>query len=707
MGIIDRESAFDSVSGKREFLPEDLLQQRLRYERGISGFLKELLIPENNIENALKRLLFATGASRVYIYENRRDRDGSLKGILIAEVCADGIKPVMGIEEFKVVDYRRVSKFAYERFSNGQVVNSLVKKMPKEDRKILMAQDILSILNIPIFVDSKWYGLIGFDDCVREYLWTKDDVNMLKTAAEMYGLFIENQIKIKRILESEKRYKVLLENIPDPIIIVDYESEKIVYCNDVFWKITGFKPEDVIGKSFEEVGFRECGLSIGSEKSESIEHKNLEYSLKISDGTYRHYILSKNSIHFDGKKHILIVAKDITANKEIEAKRRKLEKELQDVERIKAIGTLAGGIAHDFNNLLMAIGGNISLMLMDKNPADPDYEKLKKIEEYIKNGSNFTKQLLGYARGGKYETRVADINELIRKTGDLFGRTKKEIAMEFNLSSDLLPVEIDINQMEQVLLNIYINAWQAMPDGGRIVVETKNVELASDSLGDFRVKPGKYVGIFVSDTGIGMDRETQRRIFEPFFSTKKREEGNGMGMASAYGIVKNHNGYIDVESEIGVGTTFSIYLPAAVGRRIEVSAFGRENSIEIYRGTGTILVVDDEEVILTITEKLLNILGYSVLRAGSAREAITIYEEYMEKIDLVILDMTMPEVGGRETFFRLKSINPDVKVLISSGYGKDSYISDLLNEGCKGFIQKPFDLESLSSSVREILEESD
>ncbi len=693
------EIAYDITELKRV---ESLLKQRLRYERGISGFLKELLVSDGSVENALRQLLYATDASRVYIYENYLASDNKVHARLKAEVCAEGISSVIGVKEFNDVEYEEISDFVYNRLSSGKIVKAIVRCMPERDRRILQAQDILSVLNIPIFADGQWYGFIGFDDCKREYKWTEDDVNLLKTAAEMYGLFLENMGKVEKIIESERRYRVLLESIPDPIIILDVATGHVIYVNEIFWKLTGFKDREVIGKTLREIGFLECGLVMGDHPGVGgFNDRNVEYKLRINNEEYKYFIFSERLIQFDSKERLLIVAKDITVNREIDKNRRKLERELQNVERIKAIGTLAGGIAHDFNNLLMAIGGNVALMLLEKDPNDPDYERLKSIENYVKSGSNLTRQLLGYARGGKYEIKISDINELVKKTSEMFGRTKREIKIELQLAESLWLVEVDINQIERVLMNIYINAWEAMPQGGKLLIKTQNVELERDSFRRFVVIPGKYVSISVTDTGAGMDRETLQRVFEPFFTTKKKSGGIGMGMASAYGIVKNHNGYIDVESKKGEGTTFIIYLPA-VERKADLRK-KKVEKVKLHKGKGTILIVDDEEIILSINERLLNILGYNVVKANSGKEAIDLYKKYAEGIDLVILDVTMPEMGGRETFFRLKAINPEVRVLISSGYGKDEQIKELLENGCKKFLQKPFDLEELSESIREVL----
>ena len=282
---------------------------------------------------------------------------------------------------------------------------------------------------------------------------------------------------------------------------------------------------------------------------------------------------------------------------------------------MEAIGTLAGGIAHDFNNLLMGIQGYASLTLLDLDPSNPNYERLKRIEEQVQSGADLTKQLLGFARGGRYEVKPADMNEIIEKTSSMFGRTKKEISIHRKYGKDLWSVEVDRGQMEQVFLNLYVNAWQAMPGGGEIYLETENVLLDDEQAFPYSVRPGKYVKIAVTDTGTGMDEKTRERIFDPFFTTKEMGRGTGLGLATVYGIIKGHKGMINVYSEPGHGTTFTIYLPASEKKVVkEKTAAGK-----ILMGTETILLVDDEKMVLEVSKELLASMGYQVYAVGAVR----------------------------------------------------------------------------------------
>ena len=388
----------------------------------------------------------------------------------------------------------------------------------------------------------------------------------------------------------------------------------------------------------------------------------------------------------------MIILRDISEKKRIEA-------QLQYIERMEAIGTLAGGIAHDFNNLMMGMLGNISLILYDIGSESPYYEKLKNIEKLIQSGSKLTSQLLGYARKGKYEVRPIHLNQLVQECSETFGRTRKEIVIHRELAEDLSSVMADESQIQQILMNLFINAADAMPGGGDLFLETLNV--THENIGDkpYKPKSGDYILLKVRDTGTGMDQNVMDRIFEPFFTTKELGQGSGLGLASVYGIIKGHGGYIDVESTRGQGSVFSIYLPASE-KAIQKPP---ETPGGILEGSENILLVDDEALVLNVGSQLLEKLGYNVQEAQSGREAIKMLSENDHAIDMVILDMVMPDMGGGEVFDRIKRIDPNLKVLLSSGYSIDGQAEEILKKGCEGFIQKPFSMEDLSRKIREVL----
>jgi len=386
--------------------------------------------------------------------------------------------------------------------------------------------------------------------------------------------------------------------------------------------------------------------------------------------------------------------------KQAEKEKKKLESQLKYTQRMKSLSTLAGGMAHNFNNLLMGIQGNASLVLFETDSAHPSYKRLKNIEKQVQTGSKLTGQLLGYAREGGYEVKSINVNQVVKETSNTFGTTIKDIRVYQDFAKDLWGIKADQGQIEQVLLNLYINASDAMPGGGDLFLKTMNVTDKDMKNKPYEVEPGNYVFLSVTDTGTGMDKETMERIFEPFFTTKGMSKSTGLGLASAYGIIKAHGGYIDVYSERGHGTTFEIYLPAS--KKEETKE--KEAATEVLDGKKTILLVDDEDVIIDVCKEILKALGYKVLIASGGIKALEIYKKNKDKINIVILDMIMPGVGGGEAYDRMKEINPDIKVLLSSGYSIDGQAADILKRGCNGFIQKPFNMKQLAEKIREILD---
>jgi signal transduction histidine kinase len=393
------------------------------------------------------------------------------------------------------------------------------------------------------------------------------------------------------------------------------------------------------------------------------------------------------------KGYIEGVAADITEEK-------RLKEQLLQAQKMEAIGTLAGGIAHNFNNLLTGVVGNASLLLMDIDSEHPHYENLKNIEKQVKNGSKLTAQLIGFARKGQYEVKPISLNQVVKETSDTFDITRKEIVVHQELDAKLYGIKADQGQLEQTLLNLCVNAADAMPGGGNLFLKTQNVTHKDMTGKPFDPKPGNYTLLTIRDDGAGMDKETMERIFEPFFTTKGLAEGTGLGLASAYGIIKGHGGYIDVDSEKGHGTTFSIYLPS-----LEEAVKNKKGLPgEIVKGKGSVLLVDDEEMVLNIGEQILEKLGYEVLSAMGGIEALELYEKNQDKIDMVLLDMVMPGMGGGKTYDKMREINSHIKVLLASGYSIEGEAEEILERGCDGFIPKPFSIEELSNKMREILD---
>ena len=522
-----------------------------------------------------------------------------------------------------------------------------------------------------------------------------------QTLAE-YRELLENMVQ-ERTLELEQTSKLLeatLDAIPDVIGLQD-NKHRIIRYNAAGYRFLNMTHEEVIGKRcFELIGRKkeceQCATSECYETKRPATVERYENALGVWLDVRAYPILDKNGNLVRVIEHL----RDITEEKAAAAENRKLHEQLEYIQKMESLGTLAGGIAHDFNNLLMGIQGRASLMTIDTDPSHPHSEHLHAIEDYIKSATDLTKQLLGFARGGKYEAKPIDINELVIDSATMFGRTKKEIEIHTHLHASPTVVEADRRQLEQVFLNMYINAWQAMPDGGELRLETKIVTLDDVYCVSHQAGPGRYVQITVTDTGIGMDKITRQQIFDPFFTTKHKSRGTGLGLASAYGIIKNHGGLISVYSEKGRGTTFRIYLPES-GKDASYDVSMEE---QLQQGSETLLLVDDEDMILDVGKSMLEKLGYHVFVARSGEEAIAMVESRGGDIDLVILDLIMPGMNGGKCFKRIRDMQPDIFVMLSSGYAINGLAEDLMQRGCNGFIQKPFNIYELSEIVRRILD---
>lgn len=397
---------------------------------------------------------------------------------------------------------------------------------------------------------------------------------------------------------------------------------------------------------------------------------------------------------------VLVLVRDISERMRAAKEKAALEEQLRHAQKMEAIGRLAGGVAHDFNNILGGLLGNLSLLHREAVLGGSVIsEHIQEMKELVQRGSDLAKQLLGFSRRGKYDVQPLDLARVLRKVGAMFGRTRPDLNIVFVLGNPLRPVLMDHTQLEQVLLNLLVNAGQAMPDGGTLTLQAEDVTVSDAMAGALNVRPGPFVKLLVQDTGCGMDAPTLERIFEPFFTTKPAGQGTGLGLASVYGIVSNHGGLIAVHSEPGVGSVFTLHLPATlqpVSSTTPAAIVGRT-------GHGTLLLVDDEASIRKVFALLLQAHGYTVLSAASGHEAIQIVREHDDPIALVILDLTMPGLSGAKTFEVLHDQAPQLKILLVSGHAEDQQARDLLVKGASGFLQKPFDGTALLRKIASIV----
>ena len=592
--------------------------------------------------------------------------------------------------------YHRHEMIGKNVFTSGILTKSSI------SRALFYLKQLLEGKELPIFeVEGvrKDGGIIPYE---LRAVPIKKDGNIAAIQAILRNITDRKQAE-EALRESEEKYRSLVELANDGIAIV--QENLLKYVNPHLAQMAGYTVDEVIDTPFlDYIHPDELSQVIDYHKRRMAGEKvptTYTAGLRHKSGRKIDVEFNAEIITYQEKPAAFSIVRDMTERKRVEEEKKELEIQLYQAQKAEAIGTLAGGIAHDFNNLLMAIQGNTSLMLYHIDSSHPNYESLKNIEQQVKSGAKLTAQLLGYARKGKYKVKPIGLNQVVSEIGDTFGRARKDITIHRDLSEDLFAVEADQGQMEQVLLNLFVNAADSMPVGGDLILKTRNATHKDMNGKLYKPKPGNYVQLTVTDTGTGMDKKTQERIFDPFFTTKEMGRGTGLGLASVYGIVKGHDGYIDVESKKGLGTTFSIYLPAS-RRKVHESL---EPSTQPVNGAGTILLVDDEEMVLEVGVKMLEKLGYTVLEAKGGREAVEVYNKNKDEVDMIILDMIMPEMGGGEAYDRIKEINSKVKVLLSSGYSIDGQASEILRRGCDGFIQKPFSVKELSGRIRDILAE--
>ena len=684
------EEQFRLLDGKYKRLEIELIRYRDHFEALVASRTAELM-------SINERLLQENRDRRAAERDRRSFEDQLHEASLLLEAMLDAIPDIIGVQDTQ----RRIIRFnkaGYEFF--GQSENEVIGLrcfdlidggIPCEEcvsKKILEtsqpAQTEKYLQSKNLWMDIRAYPILDMDGRVFRIVEHWRDITELKRSQQS-------------LVESEEKYRLLVENAKEAIFV--YQDGRFRFSNhqarEMARKIgiteqrkplVDFLHPDDRGDNPDQLFHRLNGL----------EHKPQAMVFRVinKDGDIMWLELNSVNLTWQGKPASLNFVRDITRDKE-------LERRFQEAQRMESLGTLAGGIAHDFNNLLMGIQGNVSLMYLDVEEDPALTEKLQSIEDCVESGSRLTKQLLGFARGGKYVVKPMDLNKVLRSSADMFGRTRKSITIVGEYEPELWTVVADGNQIEQVLVNLFLNAWQAMQQGGELILKSENVILKESFVKPHEVPPGRYVKIAVTDHGIGMDEAIQRRIFEPFFTTHEPGRGTGLGLASAFGIIKNHHGIITVQSKLGRGSTFCIYLPAS-DKEPEIEKVSNE---AIEMGHETILLVDDEEYIVDVGEMMLRGLGYTIITANCGKAAVEIFSRDSDLIDLVVLDLVMPDISGEVVFHEIRKIKPGIKVLFASGHYMVDQTRALLQTGSSDFLQKPFNLRQLSTKIRLILGE--
>jgi PAS domain S-box-containing protein len=500
---------------------------------------------------------------------------------------------------------------------------------------------------------------------------------------------------------SEERFRALVENSSDALLLLDAEG-RVTYMTLSSQRHLGWKPEEIVGHSIFNFLHAEDRETMTERMSETLQNPSAPVTAEIrfqhGDGNERTMeVVGVNRLGDPSVRAIVVKARDITD-------RRRLEDHLRQVQKMEAVGALAGGVAHDFNNLLTAILGYCNLMLDDVPKEDPLRQDLEEIRSAGERAAALTRQLLAFSRRQMLQPQIVDINILVRQLEKLLRRLLSEdIVLATALASDLHTVKVDPASIEQVLVNLAVNSRDAMPEGGQLTIETANIEL-DQVYADTHVTviPGPYVMLAVGDSGQGIDAATKARIFEPFFTTKEQGKGSGLGLATVYGIVKQSGGYIWVYSELGHGTVFKVYFPVAESPASP--AVGQGSDADLKRqGWETVLLVEDEDAVRALAREVLRRQGYIVLEARHGVDALRLAERHTDDIHLMITDVVMPHMSGRELAERLCSVRPMMKVLFMSGYTDHAVMNRALTPG-SSFLQKPFTPDGFARKVRQVLD---
>jgi len=536
----------------------------------------------------------------------------------------------------------------------------------------------------------------------------KDENGNIKGIASLVSNITAQKETEQALKKSEERLMRVFQASPLGIGLV--QNRKLLWHNETMSRMLGYQPDELHGKSARllyrtDEEYELAGRAI---KALGAENRRTELKTKwvrkdgsVFDCHIRYTLLNPESK--DGV--VLALAEDITNEKRAEEEKKRLEAKLNQAQKMEAIGVLAGGVAHDFNNLLTSILGNAELAMQDLDKDASLYKNISEIEKAGQRASSLTRQLLAFSRKELIRPVILDLN---KTTEDLTRMLRRLIGEDIELVVTYSPepclLKADPGQIEQVLMNLSVNAKDAMPRGGKLIIETENVELDREYFQEHGEEsiPGHYVMLSVTDTGIGMDKETQTRIFEPFFTTKEMGRGTGLGLSTVYGIIKQNNGYIWVYSEEGKGTTFKIYFPRV---KEDTRDLQKDQSSEpSLTGSETILVVEDEEMLRGMTERILTKYGYKVLTAGNGKEAFRNSVNNRGRIDLILTDVIMPGMSGKELAERMQLKIPEIKVLYMSGYTNNTIADHGILEKDVAFIQKPFTPKDLAGKIRALLD---
>ena len=666
----------------------------LKYGRQLEEQKQELLAL-NTFAESVNRAIGVQFLLHNALFEMNRLLEVEYGWIFSVEKNHLVLKALRGAEElnFSILD----TSFEINHEKTRWIHSSRIVKRPKKSeirKDSPWAYGIIgSLASVPIMMKDQLSGLIVLASRNRE-AFSHKQIALMMAFANQIGVAMENATLFERVRKSEERYIDLFENSPDMSHIFN-KAGIIISCNQTEATRLGYSKEELVGKSILKLYpaeyHKEAQQNLNKIFNRNRKIDRLEEKFAAKNGELIDVSINTSIILDEaGQPLVRAVARDITEQKNFEAK-------IIHAQRIDSIGNLAGGIAHDFNNILTSILGSTSIMKRKMKQDDRWYRFADIIETAARRGASLTRQLLTFARKSNIQFRPIVVNDIIEETLRLFERsTDKTIILEKKLTTEVCIINGDDGQLQQAFLNLLINARDAMPDGGIITVQSRQKHLEEDTTATPEIRKGLYVAVTVTDTGIGMDKNIQQHIFEPFFTTKDIGKGTGLGLSVVYGVVNSHNGFITVQSELEHGAEFTMYFPLLAA----AENFHRQvRPSKIERGTERVLVIDDEKDVGEIISGMLESLGYQVTYVDSGLNAISLFKK-KKRFDVVILDLNMPKMSGKETFIKLKKIDPDVRVVVSTGYGDRVIDASLGKAAGDTFLQKPYQIEEISRIIR-------
>jgi two-component system cell cycle sensor histidine kinase/response regulator CckA len=593
---------------------------------------------------------------------------------------------------------RSCTAFVFRTGSAMLIPQSEFDRLAAQGKVELVGSPSPAWLGVPLKTPKATIGVLVVQHYENENAYDTRDMEFLSSVGGHIALAIERRRAEDALRKNEEMFRLLFSNNPLPTWVLDRETLRFLEVNDAAVQQYGYSRDEFRNMSLLDVDH-------GEEKEKRIEHFRQWSGGGRYHGNWKHRkkdgrILEVESVshelNYAGQRVRLVVAQDVSA-------RHLLEQQFRQAQKMEAVGRLAGGVAHDFNNLLMVIKGHTELLRNAISPTDQFSKKIEQIERAADRATSLTRQLLAFSRMQVLQPRVMNLNEVVEDMGRLLPRLiGEDIDLEIRTAKNLGAIKADASQMEQVIMNLVVNARDAMPNGGRLLIETSNEDLDSAYNAVHPVvRQGSYILLAVSDNGMGMDAETQAHIFEPFFTTKPQGKGTGLGLATVYGVVKQSGGFVWVYSELGKGTSFKIYLPR-VDQPV-VKSGSTQFVSEVPRGTETILLAEDEQDVREVAKEFLESGGYTVIEARDGAEALQLEEMHEGAIGLLITDMVMPGMNGQELAGRLQQKRAGLQTLYMSGYSERAAAESAQGDSSIRLLTKPFSRSALLRTVHEIL----